>query len=412
MLKVVLGVSGGIAAYKAAEIVRRLVDSGVEVQVMMTQAATEFITPLTLSVLSRRPVIASLWDASSGAVDHIELARKTDVLAIAPATANCLAKQARGIGDDVLSTYALAHRGALVAAPAMNTWMWTHDATQQNIEILKRRGAVIVPPESGELACGDQGAGRMAAPEKIVEAILEEGRQSRELAGRHILVTAGPTREPVDPVRFLSNRSSGKMGYALARAALKRGARVTLVSGPVNLQPPAGVRVIPVERTVEMQEAVLAAFSEADALIMAAAPADFCIENRSPEKIKRGKGAPQIRLTLAPDILASVRERKRPGQVIAAFAAETSDLVANAARKLSEKGADLLVGNDVSRAGVGFDADDNEVVLLTARPDGGADRQDVPRSSKTVIAERIVSAVTRVLDAKCPRVEIPESLTR
>jgi phosphopantothenoylcysteine decarboxylase/phosphopantothenate--cysteine ligase len=412
LLKAVLGVSGGIAAYKAAEIVRRLVDSGTEVQVMMTQAATEFITPLTLSVLSKRPVIASLWEASSGAVDHIELARRTDVLVIAPATANCLAKLARGIGDDVLSTYALAHRGSLVVAPAMNTWMLTHEATQQNLEILKARGVVIVPPESGELACGDQGAGRMASPEKIVEAVLEEGKQSQALAGRHILITAGPTREPIDPVRYISNRSSGKMGYAIARAAMKKGARVTLISGPVSLQPPAGVRMIAVERTTEMHDAVLAAFPDADALVMAAAPADFCVANRAGHKLKRGSGVPEIRLALAPDILASVRQVRKPEQVIAAFAAETSELLLNAEKKLREKGADLLVGNDVSRPGVGFDSEDNEVVLLSLGPEGNLLRDDIPRTSKTVIAERILSAVAHLVESRCLAKSPSESLIR
>jgi phosphopantothenoylcysteine decarboxylase/phosphopantothenate--cysteine ligase len=230
---VVLGVTGGIAAYKSAEIVRALVQAGVSIQVMMTAAATKFISPLTLGVLSGKPVIADLWDAASGAVDHIELARRTDVLAVAPATADILAKLAHGIADDVLSTYALAHRGEVVVAPAMNSWMWSHDATIANLETLRSRSVTIVEPGSGELACGDVGPGRLAAPDAIVQAVLAAAGRAKSLAGRSLVVTAGPTREPIDPVRFLSNRSSGRMGFAIAREAARRGATVTLVSGSV-----------------------------------------------------------------------------------------------------------------------------------------------------------------------------------
>ncbi len=403
MVRVVLGVSGGIAAYKAAEIVRGLVDAGANVRVVMTPAATKFIGPLTLAVLSKNPVVADLWDSGSGAVDHIELARQTDVLAVAPATADSLAKLARGIADDVLSTYALSHRGSLVVAPAMNTWMWTHPATLENVALLARRGAVVVPPDSGDLACGDVGPGRLAPPAVIVATILEAGRRSKSLAGKRVVVSAGPTREPLDPVRFLSNRSSGRMGYALAREAALRGAEVVPVSGPVALEPPAGVRVVRVERTVEMQTAILAELQAADVLVMAAAPADFQAEAPASRKIKRAAGVPELRLAPAPDILKSVREQRRETTAVVAFAAETEELAENARRKLLDKGADLLVANDVSKPGIGFDADDNEVILYAPRgARDGIDEERLPRASKAVIAGRILDRVASILAGKWP----------
>jgi phosphopantothenoylcysteine decarboxylase/phosphopantothenate--cysteine ligase len=398
-IRVVLGVSGGIAAYKAAEIVRALVDGGAEVRVVMTPAATRFLGPLTLSVLSKNPVIADLWDPSSGAVDHVALARWADVLAVAPATADVLAKLARGIGDDVLTTYALGHRKALLVAPAMNTWMWAHPATEENLAILKSRGATVVEPDAGDLACGDVGPGRLAPPARIARAILAAAAVGRSLEGRRVLVTAGPTREPLDPVRFLSNRSSGKMGYALAREAVRRGAEVVLVSGPVHLQPPPGVRVVPVERASEMRDAVLAGIAESDALLMAAAPADFAVSVPAPAKIKRAAGVPHVELVPTPDILQEASFAARKTSVLVGFAAETQDLLANAAKKLADKGIDLLVANDVSRPGVGFDADDNEVVLLAP----GAEPARIERSSKTVVAGRILDRVAELLDVKCPK---------
>lgn len=404
--RVVLGVTGGIAAYKSAEIVRRLVERGAEVTVMMTAAAQRFITPLTLSVLSRRPVVADLWDPASGAVDHIELARVTDVLAVAPATADSLAKLAHGVADDVLSTYGLAHRRAVVLAPAMNTWMWAHEATAANLATLLSRGATVVAPESGDLACGDFGPGRLASPDRVVDAILSAGGSASSLEGRTLLVTAGPTREPVDPVRFLSNRSSGRMGYAIAREAVRRGASVTLVTGPVALAPPPGVTVVTVERASEMRDAVLAALDLADALVMAAAPADFVAQTPAHGKLKRSAGVPSLVLSLAPDILGSVRQRRRADQVIVAFAAETEDLVANARRKLADKAVDLLVANDVSRPGTGFDAEENEVVLLAGADDvrgpSGEAEEPVARASKTVVAGRILDRLALVLDRRRP----------
>jgi phosphopantothenoylcysteine decarboxylase/phosphopantothenate--cysteine ligase len=398
-IRVVLGVSGGIAAYKSAEIVRALVDGGAEVRVVMTPAATRFLAPLTLSVLSKNAVIADLWDPSSGAVDHVALARWADVLAIAPATADVLAKLARGIGDDVLTTYALGHRKALLVAPAMNTWMWAHPATEENLAILKSRGATVVEPDAGDLACGDVGPGRLAPPARIARAILAEGAVARSLEGRRILVTAGPTREPLDPVRFLSNRSSGKMGYALAREAARRGADVVLVSGPVSLAPPPGARVVHVERASEMRDAVLAEVAESDALLMAAAPADFAVPVPAAAKLRRAAGVPHIELAPTPDILREASGAARKTAVLVGFAAETQDLLANAAKKLADKGVDLLVGNDVSRPGIGFDADENEVVLLAA----GAQPARVERSSKTVVAGRILDRVAELLDIKCPK---------
>lgn len=391
--RVLLGVSGGIAAYKSAEIVRALVDRGAEVRAIMTPAAQKFLAPLTLAVLSKHPVVSDLWDPASGAVDHIELARWADVLAVAPATADILAKLANGLGDDVLTTYALAHRTALLIAPSMNTWMWAHPATRANLATLRARGAHVVEPESGDLACGDHGPGRLAPPAAIVEAILESARRSRELAGRHVVVTAGPTREPVDPVRFLSNRSSGRMGYALAAELVRRGADVTLVSGPVSLEAPPAVRLVRVERAAEMRDAVVAATAEADALVMAAAPADFAVESPSPQKLKRSSGPPRLVLVPAPDILKEVRARRPGGLVVVAFAAETEHVTENARRKLLDKGADLLVANDVSKTGIGFDADENEVVILSA---DGAD-QVVARAAKTSVARHIVDRLAHLL---------------
>ena len=397
-LRVVLGVTGGIAAYKSAEIVRGLVNRGADVRVMMTPAALRFIGPLTLSVLSKNPVVHDLWDAGSGAVDHIDVARTADVLAVAPATADSLAKMARGVADDVLSTYALAHRRAVVVAPAMNTWMWSHPATVANMGVLRSRGVSVVEPEAGDLACGDVGPGRLAPPEKIVDAILEAGRRTTELRGVRVVVTAGPTREPVDPVRFLSNRSSGKMGFALAVEAQKRGAEVTLVSGPVSLPSPPGVTTVRVERASEMRDAVLAAIDGAQVLVMAAAPADFVIAAPASQKLKRAAGTPGITLAAAPDILREVRAA-RPELFVVAFAAETNDALENARRKMRDKGAGLLVLNDVSVPGTGFDSEENEVVLLA--PD--APDQLVPRASKTVVAGRILDRVAPRLAPRSPR---------
>lgn len=406
-LHVVLGVSGGIAAYKSAEVVRRLVDGGATVQVLMTPAALRFLAPLTLSVLSRQPVVSDLWDPGSGAVDHVELARRADVFAVAPATADVLAKLAHGVADDVVTTYALAHRRAVVLAPAMNSWMWAHEATVSNLATLRGRGATVVGPDAGFLAEGEVGLGRLAEPETIAAAVVEAGATSASLGGRRVLVTAGPTREPIDPVRFLSNRSSGKMGFAIAREAVRRGAEVTLVSGPVALEPPAGATVVRVERTAEMRDAVLERLASVNALVMAAAPADFVAAAPAVRKLKRAAGIPDLALALAPDVLAAVAAARRADQVVVAFAAETENVLPNARKKLLDKGADLLVANDVGMPGVGFDADENEVVILGEAPDAraedGSPEEIVPRGPKSLVARRVLDRLTRLLDSRCPR---------
>lgn len=396
--RVVLGVTGGIAAYKAAEIVRGLTEAGAEVRVVMTPAATKFLGPLTLAVLSKNPVVADLWDPASGAVDHVDLARWADLLLVAPATADAIAKLARGLADDVLSTYALAHRTALALAPAMNTFMWTHEATRENLATLVARGADVIEPDAGDLACGDVGPGRLAPPARIVTRALAAARVGRDLEGRTIVVTAGPTREPIDPVRFVSNRSSGRMGYAIATAARKRGAAVVLVSGPVSLEPPAGIRVVRVERAAEMRDAVLRAAETADALVMAAAPADFVPAAPAPRKIKRAQGPPDLRLEPAPDILGAVRQARPDGLVVVAFAAETDDLLANARKKRVEKRADILVANDVGGPAAVFESSENEVVILS---DGG--EETVARASKTVVAGRILDRLAAVLAEASPK---------
>lgn len=383
---VALGVSGGIAAYKAAEIVRGLTRAGADVRVIMTENATRFITPLTLRTLSGHPVRSGIWDMSEDeTVRHIDLTRQIDAFVVAPATANVLGKFAHGIADDLLSTFYVSVVKPVVLAPAMNTRMWLHPATQDNVRVLRERGARIVDPESGWLAERESGWGRLAAPELVVEAALAAARRSTSLAGRKVVVTAGPTREAIDPVRFLSNRSSGRMGYAIARAAAARGAAVTLVSGPVDLAPPFGVEVVRVTTSEQMRAAVFSARQGADAVFMAAAVADF-VPRRSESKIKKAGAAPLV-LTLeqGPDILAELG-RTKGTEVLVGFAAETDDLLANAARKLESKGADFIVANDVAGEGVGLDSDRNAVTVLGR--DGS--RRDVPEAGKAEIAEAIL----------------------
>jgi phosphopantothenoylcysteine decarboxylase/phosphopantothenate--cysteine ligase len=393
-MKVALGVTGGIAAYKAAEIVRGLDRAGVQVQVVMTRNGARFITPLTLQTLSRRPVIAEPWDLDpEAAVRHIELTRDMDALAVAPCTANAMAKFARGVADDFLSTLYTAAVGPVVVAPAMNTRMWLHEATQANLRVLRGRGHRIVEPESGWLAEREEGVGRLAEPDRVVAAIVEELHTGRSLAGRTVLVTAGPTREPVDPVRFVSNRSSGKMGYALAAAARQRGARVVLVTGPTDLAPPFGVEVVPVETAAEMRDAVVSRVEElasSDTVIMAAAVADYA-PRPARSKIKKSGDTMTLEMERAPDILAELGARKRRsgGPVLVGFAAETDDLIPHATAKLERKNADFIVANDVSRPGLGMDADDNQVSVLDR--DGG--RHDLGPAPKSVIARGILDRV-------------------
>lgn len=385
---VALGVSGGIAAYKACEIVRGLDRAGAGVQVLLTANAERFVTALTLRTLSRRAVLSNPFDLEGAdAVRHIELTRAIDVLVVAPATANTMAKLARGIADDFLSTFYLAVTAPVVIAPAMNTRMWLHPATRANLATLAGRGHRIVPPGEGWLAEGESGWGRLAEPETIVAATLQAGRTAQQLAGKTVVVTAGATREALDPVRYLSNRSSGKMGYALAAAARQRGARVILVSGPVELAPPFGVEVVPVTTAAQMREAVHRARAGAHAVFMAAAVSDY-VPVASSTKLKKTGAARTLTLDEGPDILSEIATDAQ-GAVVVGFAAETESLLANARAKLERKGLDFVVANDVSSAELGIGSDRNAVTILDR--DGGA--LDVPAASKTVVAERILDRV-------------------
>ncbi len=385
---IALGVSGGIAAYKSPEIVRGLTRAGAEVQVLLTANATRFVTPLTLQTLSRRKVLLDPFDPSTEeTIQHIDLTRRIAALVVAPATASTLARLARGAADDLLSTFYLAVTKPVVVAPAMNTRMWLHPATQANLAALRAHGVAVVDPESGWLAEGETGWGRLAAPEAIVAAVLDAARRSEQLAGKTVVVTAGPTREPLDPVRFLSNRSSGKMGYALASALGRRGARVVLVSGPVDLPPPYGAEVVRVETSAEMRNAVLAARAGAAAIFMVAAVSDY-VPAASPSKLKKTGGPRTLALDEGPDILAELG-RMKGGEILVGFAAETEDLAENARRKLQGKNADFIVANDVSRPGSGIGADRNAVTIFDRA--GGATA--IAEGPKAEVAEAILDRV-------------------
>jgi len=387
-MRIALGVGGGIAAYKSAELIRALDKAGCEVRVVLTRNGARFITPLTLQTLSRNPVITDAWDlAAEGVVRHVELTREIDALAVAPATADLLAKFARGIADDFLSTLYCATVAPVVVAPAMNTRMWAHPATRENVAVLRRRGVRVVEPEHGWLAEREDGVGRLAEPATIAAAILESAAASSSLAGRTIVVTAGPTREPIDPVRYLSNRSSGKMGYALAAAAQRRGARVVLISGPVDLGPPFGVRVVAVRTAEEMRRAVLDERAGAFAVFMVAAVADFAPQAAA-AKIKKSVDPRTLTLHPTPDILEELG-RTKGAEILVGFAAETEHVVESARGKLARKNADFVVANDVSAGDVGMDADDNAVTIV------GRDGRvlEVPRSSKAEVAEAILDHV-------------------
>jgi phosphopantothenoylcysteine decarboxylase / phosphopantothenate---cysteine ligase len=395
-MKIALGVTGGIAAYKAAEIVRLLQDRGVSVQVIMTAAAQEFVRPLTFAALSGEKVITGMFGSDAeqpnvdAAVEHIAVAQSIDALLVAPATADTIAKFAQGISSDFLSTLYLATKAPVIVAPAMNVNMWEHPATQANLEILRQRGVHIVEPGSGYLACGMVGAGRLADPEEIVAATMERLGISQDLAGETVLVTAGPTYEAVDPVRFIGNRSSGKMGYALAEAALRRGAKVILVSGPTALKPPSSAETIFVETAQRMRTAVLDRWEQATMIVMAAAVADYHVKSVATEKIKR-TGALELQLEPNPDILADLGSlRHASGKrtpLLIGFAAETEHLLENARKKLSAKRVDAIVLNDVKRSDIGFNSDRNEVTILTAN-----DTIAVPEASKLEIAQKILQA--------------------
>jgi len=391
---ILLGVTGGIAAYKAIELLRLLRKDGAEVTVVMTENAKRFVGPATFQALSGRPVAGDLWAWSPGMpIEHLALAQAAELAIVAPATANTLAKMAAGIADDLLGTLLLAMTAPVLVAPAMNTRMILHPATQANLATLVSRGVHVVPAESGELAAEEAGYGRLAAVQIIHARVRELLLGSRDLAGRRVLVTAGPTREPLDPVRYLSNRSSGKMGFAVAAAARARGAAVTLVAGPVALPAPAGVDQISVLTAEQMRAAVLAHVDAADAVIMAAAVADYRPGAPSPEKIKKsGRGRLVLELESTPDILAELGARRGP-QVLVGFAAETGDAAAAARRKLAEKNLDLIVANDVTLAGAGFDVETNQVDIYTR--DGR--HVAVPLTTKHQVAARILDEVVAAL---------------
>jgi phosphopantothenoylcysteine decarboxylase/phosphopantothenate--cysteine ligase len=386
--ELVLGVTGSIAAYKAVYLLRELGRLGAAVTVCLSEHAREFVGPLTFRTLSGRPVLSNLFDPQSAeAVEHVALAERCDAVVVAPATANLLAKAAHGIADDFLTTLLLAARGPVLMVPAMDGGMWEHPAVVANVTTLRGRGVTVLEPESGALASGLHGKGRFPEVDDIIEALRRVLTPVRDLADDRVLVTAGPTREPIDPVRYISNRSSGKMGYGLAAAALRRGAAVTLVSGPTALTPPPGAVFVPVQTAEEMREAVLHHLERATIVVKAAAVADYRAKRAATSKIK-GKHDLTLELTPNPDILAEVAAR-RSGTFVVGFAAETHDVAANARAKLESKGIDLLVANDVSQTGIGFDAEDNEVLLLDRW--GGA--RALPRMPKTAVADAILSHV-------------------
>jgi phosphopantothenoylcysteine decarboxylase/phosphopantothenate--cysteine ligase len=395
-MNVVLGVGGGIAAYKSAELARALVQLGADVQVVMTTGAQEFVRPLTFATLTGRKVISSLFpDASpestlSSAVEHIGVAQENDLLVVAPATADLMAKFAHGLADDFLSTMYLAFTGPVVLAPAMNTNMWTHPATQANLETLRRRGHRIVEPEEGFLACGMTGPGRLADPASIATAVEAEFHRRRDLEGETVLLTAGPTQEPLDPVRFISNRSSGKMGYALAEAAASRGASVVLVSGPVHLPPPREVTVIPVRTAEEMRDQVFANLDAATIVIKAAAVADYHLTRVPQQKVKKTAARFSLELDPTPDILAELG-RKKGDRLLIGFAAETENLAQEARRKLESKNCDMIVGNLVGEE-LAFESDQNEVTLALRTGETIA----VPKASKREVADRIFDEILKL----------------
>lgn len=398
---VALGVGGGIAAYKAAELARALMERGFSVQVLMTRSAEEFIRPLTFAALTGRKVITSLFSAASSedtlasAIEHIRVAQENQVLVIAPATADLLAKLAHGLADDFLTTTYLAFTGPVVLAPAMNTNMWNHPATQENLAKLRSRGHVIIEPDDGILACGMVGPGRLAEPERIAEAVTavaETHQHSKsDLDNETVLITAGPTQEPLDPVRYLSNRSSGKMGYALAEAAVARGARVILVSGPVSLAAPADVELIPVRTAVEMRKAVLDHLEQATIIIKAAAVADYHRANPPQQKVKKTAARMSLELDPTPDILAEAG-RKKGDRLLVGFAAETQNLIEEARRKLQSKNCDMVVANLVSQPGIGFESDENEVTLVLST----GETIPIARASKASVAQRIFDEMLKL----------------
>lgn len=392
-MRVALGVTGGVAAYKAAELVRRLQQEQIDVQVVMTRSAQEFVAPLTFAALTGQKVITDLFGGEApanveSAIEHIAVAQRIDALVIAPATADIIAKLAHGVADDFLTTLYLATTAPVVVAPAMNVNMWDHAATRENIKILRARGVHVVAPDEGYLACGMTGAGRLAGLEAITETVLEALGSRRDLSDETVLVTAGPTCEDLDPVRFLTNRSSGRMGYAVADAAARRGASVILVSGPVALETPAGVERIDIRTTEQMHRAVLANLDRATVVVMAAAVADYRPVTLHENKLKRGTGRLTIEFEPTADILADVSRRKGE-RLVVGFAAETEQVAEHARRKLQEKAADLIVANDVTAPGAGFDHDTNVVTLFSVNGRELA----LPKMTKSQVAHRILDEI-------------------
>jgi phosphopantothenoylcysteine decarboxylase/phosphopantothenate--cysteine ligase len=396
-MNVVLGVGGGIAAYKAAELARALMTRGFTVNVIMTRAAEEFIRPLTFAALTGRKVITNLFSAASAedtlssAIEHIRVAQENEILVVAPATADLLAKFTHGLADDFLTTTYLAFTGRVVLAPAMNTNMWNHPATQSNLRTLRDRGHFIVDPDDGALACGMVGPGRLAEPDAIADAVANLTTAKRDLEGEVVLITAGPTQEPLDAVRYLSNRSSGKMGYAIAEEAAARGARVILVSGPVSLPEPRNVEVVPVRTAAQMFDAVMKHLDESTIIIKAAAVADYHRANAPQHKVKKTAARMSLELDPTVDILAELG-RKKGDRLLIGFAAETENLIAEARRKLESKNCDMVVANLVSREGIGFDSNENEVVLVTR----SSDPIPVRRAPKKAIAARILDETMKL----------------
>ncbi|MFY2762699.1 bifunctional phosphopantothenoylcysteine decarboxylase/phosphopantothenate--cysteine ligase CoaBC [Arenimonas sp. MALMAid1274] len=391
--RILLGVSGGIAAYKAAEVLRRLQDEGAQVRVVMTASALHFVGPTTFQALSRQPVRSSLWDeAAEAAMGHIELARWATRILVVPATANVIARLAQGRANDLLSTLCLASEAPLTLAPAMNRVMWAHPATQANVATLVARGVELIGPAEGDQACGEVGAGRLVEPDQIVAALVASARPGR-LAGKRVLVSAGPTFEDIDPVRFIGNRSSGKMGFAVAAAARALGAEVTLVAGPVSLATPAGVRRIDVRRAAQMRDAVLGELAGHDVYLGAAAVADYAPARTMPQKIKKSGETMALELVRTADILAEVAAHPQRPALVVGFAAETQDMEAYARDKLQRKGLDMIAANDVARAGQGFECDDNALSVFWH--DG---RRDIPHGSKPRVARDLMALVADRLE--------------
>ncbi|BDC50068.1 peptidase ClpP [Bryobacterales bacterium F-183] len=397
-MRILLGVGGGIAAYKAAELARALMERGATVETVMTRSAREFIQPLTFASLTGNKVITDLFasgssdqDTLSSAIEHIRAARDNELLLVAPCTADLLAKFAHGLADDFLSTTYLAFTGKIVLAPAMNVNMWNHAAVQANLATLRARGHIIVEPEAGYLACGMTGPGRLAEPKHIAEVAVRALQQREDLSGETVLISAGPTQEPLDPVRYISNRSSGKMGYALAEAARDRGARVILVSGPVNLTAPAGVEVVRVRTALEMRDAIIGRLPEASIIIKSAAVADYHVAKVPEQKVKKTAAKVSIDLDPTPDILAECG-RLKGDRILIGFAAETQNMVAEARRKMEVKNCDMVVGNLVSERGIGFESDNNAVTLVLR----SGEVEQVAVAPKREIADRILDQITKL----------------